>query len=194
MQNHVVVAALALTAFAGLLSTACGGAPPLPAYGAVPAATLIGTTGESRSLQSLQGHVVIYDFIFTRCAATCPMMAARMGELTRALKSDEIRFVSISVDPEWDTPEVLEQYRRNVTKDQRWIFLTGTREGVRELSVEGFMLAAEPPAESIDSGPIVHSSKFILVDRSGEIRGFYDSLSHEAMEQLAQDARRLLDE
>lgn len=166
--------------------------PPLPELDPVPDATLQSSRGDEVSLEDLEGKVVIYDFIFTRCAASCPMMTAKMGELAMALGSDEVRFVSISVDPEWDTPEVMSQYRDAVTTDDRWVFLTGTREQVREISVDGFKLAAEPPGESVESGPIVHSTKFILSDRSGTIRGYYDSISREALKQLEMDSKRLL--
>lgn len=143
-------------------------------------------------LGNLLGHVAIYDFIFTRCAASCPMMTARMAELSSSIRSDQVRFVSISVDPEWDTPAVLRDYRDKVTSDDRWIFLTGSRNVVRDLSVEDFMLAADPPEQDGKGGPIVHSSKFVLVDREGAIRGYYDALSSEAMDNLRKDARVLL--
>ncbi|MBW3672307.1 MAG: SCO family protein, partial [Acidobacteria bacterium] len=105
---------------------------------------------------------------------------------------EDVRFVSISVDPEWDTAAVLREYREGVTRDPRWIFLTGTRDEVRDLSVGGFFLAAEPPEEGDEGGPIIHSSKFVLVDQRGAIRGYYDSLDPEMMRSLQKDAKRLL--
>lgn len=170
----------------------CKAAEPLPELGSVPEWALRSSEGKAVGSEDLSGHVLIYDFIFTRCAATCPMMTSRMGELASHLRSEDVRFVSISVDPEWDRPAVLREYRDRVTKDRRWIFLTGSREEIRELSVDGFFLAAEPPEENLESGPIVHSTKFVLVDRQGIIRGYYDSLSPEMMESLAADARQLL--
>ena len=185
---------LLLTVAGALLFMACHSGPPLPTFDPIPNTTLQSSDGANLELADLNGDVVIYDFIFTRCVASCPMMTARMAELASKLRSDDLRFVSISVDPEWDTPKVLEDYRESVTTDDRWMFLTGTRESIRELSVDGFKLAADPPEENVDSGPIVHSSKFILADREGTIRGYYDSLSRDAMEQLERDAKRLLKE
>ena len=175
-----------------LLLVACNPGEPLPELGSVPSWSLESSDGETVTSDDLRGQVLIYDFIFTRCVATCPMMTARMGEVASRLRARDVRFVSISVDPEWDTPAVLREYREKVTEDRRWIFLTGSRDEVRELSVDGFFLAAEPPEENVDSGPIVHSTKFVLVDRDGTIRGYYDSLSPEMMESLQTDAKRLL--
>ncbi len=175
-----------------LILLSCTSPEPLPDLGPVPDWNLQSAQGGDMSSSDLRGNVLIYDFIFTRCAATCPMMTARMGGVASHLRSQDVRFVSISVDPEWDRPAVLREYRDKVTSDRRWIFLTGTREEVQELSVDGFHLAAEPPEESVESGPVVHSTKFILVDRDGSIRGYYDSLSPEMMDSLERDARRLL--
>lgn len=181
---------LLAAAVLGLIS--CDTAEPLPEIASVPPWTLQSAQGGAVSSDDLRDHVVIYDFIFTRCTATCPMMTARMGDLASRLRSEDVRFVSISVDPEWDTPAVLREFRERVTRDARWIFLTGTRDEVRDLSVGGFLLAADPPEEDEQGGPIVHSSRFILVDRAGAIRGYYDSLNPEMMTSLEQDAKRLL--
>jgi protein SCO1/2 len=174
----------------GLVS--CSPSEPLPELGAVPQWTLESAGGDVVGSDQLREQVLIYDFIFTRCPATCPMMTARMADLVSRLRSEDVRFVSISVDPEFDTPSVLREYRDKVTNDSRWIFLTGSREEVRDLSVAGFFLAAEPPGEDNDGGPIVHSTKFVLVDREGLIRGYYDSLSPEMMDSLERDTKRLL--
>ncbi len=173
----------------GLLS--CSPAEPLPELGAVPQWTLESADGDTVGSDQLRGQVLVYDFIFTRCPATCPMMTARMADLVSRLRSEDVRFVSISVDPEWDTPPVLREYRDKVTTDPRWMFLTGSREDIRDLSVDGFFLAAEPPEEDNHGEPIVHSTKFVLVDQEGIIRGYYDSLGPEMMASLEKDAKRL---
>lgn len=186
-KAHLLTASL-------LLFLACAPSEPLPTYDPVPEWELTTADEQAMEMNDLRGNVAIYDFIFTRCVASCPLMTSRMADLASRIRSPEVRFVSISVDPEWDTPSVLRDYREETTTDDRWIFLTGTRDDIREISVDGFKLAAEPPEQAVDSGPIVHSSKFVLVDRQGVIRGYYDSLSPEAMDTLLADARRLLKE
>lgn len=135
------------------------------------------------------GEVAIYDFIFTRCGATCPLLTSRMRDLTLRLDESPVRFVSITVDPEYDSAQVLSEYRNGVTLREEWLFVTGEREKIVDLVVDGFKLgigASNDPRE-----PILHSTKFVLVDRDGWIRGFYDSGDRDQINRLERDARRL---
>lgn len=135
--------------------------------------------------------VTVYDFIFTRCAGTCPLMSRELSKLTKEMKGDDgVRFVSISVDPDYDQPTVLREYKSHYANDSRWSLLTGDRQTILDLSVRGFMLAAGEAPPGADE-PIVHSTKFILVDRTGQIRGYYDLYRKEEMMKLANDARAL---
>ncbi|HVR43542.1 MAG TPA: SCO family protein [Thermoanaerobaculia bacterium] len=174
-----------------VVALSCGRPPELPVLYPVPAVTLVGERGEPVALDSMRGNVAIYDFIFTRCGATCPMMTRAMQRLTREFPPDApIRFVSITVDPEYDTPQVLAQYAAEHRNDPRWSFLTGDRDAVIGLSVDGFKLAAGDPMEGLE--PLLHSTRFVLVDRRGDVRGYYDSLDGDAMKQLVADAKALL--
>lgn len=177
-----------------LMLTACGGVEHnLPVLFQVPDTRLTTDEGRELRLSGLEGNVAIYNFIFTQCQGSCPIMTRQMQELTRKFPSDQpIRFVSVSVDPANDTPEALREYAAGVRTDSRWIFLTGTRDEVIGLSVEGFKLAAGDPGEGAE--PILHSSKFVLVDKQGQIRGYYDSLAKDSMQQLIDDASSLLRE
>lgn len=142
----------------------------LPVYGVVPIFEFTESDGMPFGRDEMAGKVCVVDFIFTRCPGICPVMAAAMSDFYRVFQdNDGVRFVSISVDPDYDTPEILSQYARDhgVT-DDRWVFLNGPLEKVIELSENGFML----PAEDLPSG---HSSRFILVDQKGRIRGYFDS-------------------
>lgn len=135
------------------------------------------------------------DFIFTRCGGACPAMTARMARLRRELP-DEVVFVSFTVDPANDTPEVLARYAANFKADVRWRFLTGPQRDLYALSTDGFKLAAMevPPSQQKageGDGPFLHSSKFVLVDREGEIRGYYDSEDEDELKNLRSDVGRL---
>jgi len=143
--------------------------------------------GESIGLSDLRGKVWVADFIFTRCAGTCPVITHRMAELEKELESSaslrDVKLVSFSVDPEFDRPDVLREYgRTNEADPARWMFLTGTSEAVRGLVRNGFKL---PVDEQPDSNmPIVHSQNFIVVDRVGRIRGAFDALTDEGRKDL----------
>ncbi len=161
----------------------------------VPEFELVDQTGGAFHSTDLRGKVWIANFIFTRCKATCPIQTAKLAEFQRQAQRwsdwDRVRLVSISVDPENDTPEVLAQYADSYRVAGNWKFLTGPREAIWKLSKEGFKLAvAEDPAEP---GPITHSPRFVLVDGEGQIRGFYDSQRDDEIRQMTIDLRQVLD-
>ena len=167
---------------------------PIPVYGKLPAFSLVNRDGRTIRLEDLAGAPWVADFVFTRCPASCPMMSARMARLERSLPRDlDARLVSISVDPVHDTPEVLERYAGKFGAPERWLFLTGEREAVRRLSVEGFKLGLEmdPPPEMAAPEPILHSTRFVLVDGEGRIRGYYEAFDETSTEKLRSDLLRL---
>lgn len=140
----------------------------LPVLGQVPQFSFTERSGQPFGLQDMLGQVCVVDFFFTRCQGVCPVMVISMSKLYKAFgENDRVRFVSISVDPEYDTPEVLRRYAldHGVT-DDRWVFLNAPVAEVIALSEKGFML----PAEEL---PMGHSSRFVLVDQQGRIRGYY---------------------
>jgi cytochrome oxidase Cu insertion factor (SCO1/SenC/PrrC family) len=176
-------------------ATACRerSAPPeLPHYADLSPWSLTAHDETAMSLDDVKGTIAVYDFIFTRCGASCPLMTSRMSRLAESIESDDVRFLSITVDPEYDTAEVLRRYREGVTSDGRWFFLTGERQKILDLSIKGFMLAAGEGPEDGEGEAFLHSTRFILVDREGSIRGYYESLDPRAMENLERDVRALL--
>lgn len=168
----------------------------LPVLGSIPEFRLTAQTGQPFNSADLQGKVWIADFIFTRCAGICPLMSGRMRGLQEKLASeDNLRLISFSVDPEYDTPEVLAKYAlRFNAAEGRWFFLTGPKDEIFKLSQNHFMLGVGdvPEEERENAGQAVqHSSKFVLVDAAGQIRGFYDSEEQGAMDRLIRDSRTL---
>jgi protein SCO1/2 len=175
------------------LFLACQPHPELPQLFPVPDAKLVDERGENVSLASMKGSVTVYDFIFTNCAGICPIMTNNMRYLTGKIAKDApVRFVSISVDPARDTPAVLEAYAKRVRNDARWTFLTGNRDDVVKLSVQGFKLAAGDPMPGGD--PLLHSPKFAVADKNGVIRAYYDATEGNAPEQVAAAVEQLLEE
>jgi protein SCO1/2 len=165
--------------------------PPLR-LGRVPEFSLVNRDGRQIGLAELEGSPWVADFIFTRCGISCPRMTALMVMLGEALADDSrIHRVSVSVDPEHDTPEVLQAYAGSFgVTDDRWLFLTGDRETIYPLMIEGFKLgvdASPPPGMASEEEPILHSTRLVLVDGGGEIRGYYDGFHSEEFARLLRD-------
>lgn len=165
---------------------------PPPRFGKVPEFSLLNRDGRQIGLGDLAGSSWVANFIFTRCRISCPRMTAIMVRLGEALPGESrINRVSISVDPEHDTPEVLQAYAESFgVSDERWLFLTGEREIIYPLMIEGFRLGvdASPPPEMVsEDEPILHSTRLVLVDGRGEIRGYYDGFQGEDFERLLRD-------
>lgn len=154
-------------------------------FGNSPAFSLTERSGKTLSKEDLRGKPWIADFIFTSCAGQCPLMSLQMKALQKQFGPETgFRFVSFTVDPKRDTPEVLAKYagRYEAEKD-RWFFLTGPMEEMNRILKEFFLNAVETPD--------MHSVRFILVDGAGRIRGYYDSSDPNAMNQLVHDAKIL---
>ena len=175
-----------------LLLGACRQDSSLPKLFPVPDAKLVSETGKPVSLAEMKGYVTVYDFIFTNCAGTCPVMTATMRRLTTKVdKNAKVRFVSISVDPERDTPAVLHAYAEKVRNDDRWLFLTGDKATIVSLSVNGFKLAAGGAGSGASPNEsVLHSAKFAIADQNGVIRDYYGAENDDAVEHVV----RVVDE
>lgn len=165
----------------------------LPMLGSVPDFSLTGYNGQQLTHNDLVGRITVVDFIFTRCAGICPVMTHQMRKLQDAfVQMPDVRFLSITVDPEYDTPEVLRKYAHAAgASPHRWMFLTGDKANIHQLARKGFRLGVEETGGTEDE-PIIHSSMFVLVDRQGRIRGYYNGLEKEAVERLMGDIKTLV--
>lgn len=161
----------------------------------VPDFTLTNQFHEEISRDDLLGYFWIVNFIFTNCGGTCPVMTFQMHSLQNEISSElPVRFVSITVDPERDTPDVLHAYAEEAGADQsRWFFLTGETEKIYNLAREGFLLGVDPEGGTLRE-PIMHSQRFVLVDADGMIRGYYDGFDEEQVNLLNRDLYILLGE
>ena len=160
-------------------------------YGTVPAFQLTNQNGQPFGTEQLNGKIWVVDFIFSTCPGPCPMISSRMAELQKPLEKTDVHLVSITVDPEKDTPEVLRGYAEKLqAQPGRWDFLTGPKAAIYELSRSGFKL---PVSEDSDQpGVPAHSTRAVLVDRRGSIRGYYDVLAPDTPTKLVADAHQLL--
>jgi protein SCO1/2 len=162
-------------------------------YGTVPDFQLVNQNGRSFGSAQLIGKIWVADFIFTTCPGPCPMISTRMSELQKPLEKTDVHLVSFTVDPIKDTPEVLRGYAEKLrAQSGRWDFLTGDQSVIYHLSREGFKLAVSDG--SAEAGVPVHSTRMVLVDRHGEIRGYYEATDADAVTKLLADTSHLLRE
>lgn len=188
-MKKLVVLSLCLCVSVFIFS--CKREPPLTKYYPLPDFSLTDQTMRTVTLADLKGKVWIADFIFTSCGGMCPMMTDKMRKLADTLPAD-IRLVSFTVDPERDTPKVLSAYAaEHGATGERWLFLTGDKKALYDLCMSGFKLALDEsggtPAE-----PITHSTRFVLVDREGNVRGYYSGEETTDLERLSADVKKLL--
>lgn len=158
----------------------------VPRYGEIPAFSLLEAEGREVSREDLKGKVWVASFLFTHCASTCPAMADRNRILQGTLPEGAL-LVSVSVDPTRDTPEVLAEWGKLHQRDpERWWLLTGEWEKISELATKGFYLGGDEP--------LLHSTRFALVDQVGALRGYYDSREEPQMAKLVRDVNLVLAE
>ena len=151
-----------------LLLTGCAAKQDLPFMGQVPAFQMISQDGKPFNSETLSGHVWIADFIFTNCPGPCLRMSSQMHKVQTATAGNpQIRLLSFTVDPARDSPPVLAAFASRYQADPaRWVFLTGKPETLQMLSRETFKLG------DVD-GSLNHSTRFVLVDKRGRVRGIY---------------------
>jgi protein SCO1/2 len=176
---------VALVALAGCRS------PALPVLGTVPPFDLTERSSSRFTQDDVRGKVWVADFIFTRCPDVCPLLTTRMRGLQDTLGREQaaVELVSFSVDPTYDTPEVLQAYASAHSAGPGWRFVTGPRDAVASLLRDGFHVAFAddgPP-----TGPITHSDRFVLVDPALRIRGYYHGSDPDDLRRLAHDAADL---
>lgn len=173
--------------FAPLL-LGCKGKSNLPELGTIPPFEFTNEEGQAYSSAKLQGQIWVADFFFTNCPGPCPRMANQLKRVQQETSNlPQLHLVSITVDPDRDTPTNLRSYaQRFGARPDRWTFLTGRKDLIRNLMSEAFYLGY---ADTLQE----HSTRFVLIDRQMKIRGFYDSLAKDSIDNLIADIRDLHD-
>ena len=159
----------------------------------VPPFQLTDQAGKSITLEDLKGKIWAANFIFTRCKGPCPITVLRMQDLNTKLKKvrGNVELVTFTVDPEYDTPEILKAFSEPLGADPAsWKFLTGTPDAIQKIVVTGLL---QPLAKEPDGTP-AHSSRIVLIDGEGWLRGYHDGLDPEAVQKLMVDIGELLRE
>ncbi|MDX1461632.1 MAG: SCO family protein [Marinirhabdus sp.] len=167
----------------------------------VPAFEFVNQNSDTITNQYYEGKVYVVEFFFSTCQDICPIMNKNMQKVAKAFPGDKVGIASFSIDPTYDTPEVLKAYATAYgIEHPHWNFLTGDKDDIFKLSNEGFNLYA---AEGMDEeDQFQHSGYFALIDENGKIRSridengnpiiYYDGLSDEGVEMLIEDIEKLL--
>ena len=156
-------------------------------YSSVGDFDLLERGGSHLKRSDLLGHPWVASFLFTRCTGPCPMVRSTLKKLETRLQGTSARLVTFSVDPTYDTPQVLAEYANTVQADpKRWLFVTGDQAAIYRLILESFSSAVEQaPAGAAPIGEQVsHSTRLVAVDKKGRVRGFYHGESDDEVDLL----------
>lgn len=148
--------------------------------------------------EKLKGKIYAASFFFTRCGTICPIISSQLSRVQDAFhQDDEIKFLSISVDPRYDQPAKLKAYAsKYAANTQQWEFLTGDKASIYQLIMKGFHVpvsdaSAYDQAVKDPDKAFIHSERIVLVDKEGVIRGFYDGTNKEEVDRLILEIRVL---
>lgn len=148
--------------------------------------------GKQVSLDDLKGKIIVMDFFFARCPQVCPQMTRQMKkvEASFAKNPDIVHFISMSIDPENDKPQVLRAFaERFGAINDNWWFVTGDKKEIYDFAIKE--MKANVADTDVDTA-FIHTEKFFLLDRDRVVRGFYDSYDSVAMARLAKDIPTLM--
>ena len=189
IQTFLLLGILGFLAFTVFIFQRTLKVEPLLVYGKVSDFRLYDSAGREFSLKNLQNKIWVVDFVFTTCGGICPTMTKNLAALHRSFAPlENVEMVSISVNPENDTPQVLAKFAKKYNADtNKWHFLTGPREEIKRLAVESFKLG------SVEE-PIFHSDRFVLVDTLGRIRGYYEGTQQKSLNTVFKDMAKLMKE
>jgi protein SCO1/2 len=140
--------------------------------------------GNQVSSDDLKGQPYIVSFFYSTCPSICVQQNQMVQELQKEFEGDGVRFVSISVDPETDTPEAMREYAARFGADpEKWLFMTGDLTYIRRVGAEVFRLAVDQK---------FHTEKFVLVDAQGAIVGYYSWPEPKQFQKLKADIRNMI--
>ncbi len=166
----------------------------------IPDFKLLNYIGDSVSNLDLKDKIYVVNFFFSRCGTICPITIKNIKHSQELFnKEPNLNFLSISVDPVYDTPKVLSDYaKRNDVNAKKWFFCTGDKSYIYNLILKGYKLpvadASEYDASIKDIDEMfIHSEKLLLIDTNSQVRGIYDGTKKEEIEKLNLEIKVLLD-
>jgi protein SCO1/2 len=186
---------LLLLSLLGFLALGCTKrtAEDVPVLGQLPEFSLVDQDQKAFTRELMQGNLWVSAFVFTHCRSTCPRITAHMKGLQSRLSDvPSAYFVSVSVDPRNDTPEVIKAYMtKNELNESNWRFVTGDEEAIRHVVVDGFRVGlGDEDSKAAGADDIMHSNSFVLVDDKAQVRGYYRA-NNDGIGDLERDLRAL---
>lgn len=150
--------------------------------------------GQTVTEKTVAGKIYVADFFFTTCPSICPIMTGNLKKVQDEFgDSNQLLILSHSIDPEYDSPEVLKKYAQEKAADTRfWKFLTGNKDTIYDLCENSYMAFAKTDKNA--PGGYIHSGFLVLIDKDRHIRGAYDGTEEGKTEELIRDIRILLKE
>ncbi len=171
--------------------------PAPDVYTTVPDFEFTNQSGDTFGSKDLKGNIWIANFIFTRCTTVCPIFTGKMSELQMrtAYAATKPTLVSFSVDPDFDTAAVLNDYAtRFRANPARWHFLTGSTDEIRRVVEDGMKSLMGDASTVVNPEELMHGSHFVLVDPDLNIRGYYAVSSEDTVDKLLADMRAVANE
>lgn len=196
-QRAILACALALA----IACLACQQEPPLDVYGQAPRFTLTDQNNADFASSDLAGRATLLDFVYTHCTDACPLLSATFQQAQRKLADEKllggrVMLVSLSVDPQHDTPSVLSEYGQQFKADPTsWKFLTGDWDAVYDV-VTGFKVATRPPRPPVGAPApggteLTHTTRIVLLDPQQQVRAYLEGQDATA-DDLVAAARKVL--
>ena len=163
-------------------------------YHSIPSFNLLNQDSILIEKSNFENKILLVDFFFVSCPTICPIMTSNMSNIVNKFSDlPNLEFLSLTVNPENDTPVVLKEYIRKKNLDiRKWSFLTGDKDHLYDVAYYGFL--ANAMQDDNAPGGFLHSSLFFLIDTNGRIRGIYDGLIDDEIEKSIIDINKLYDE
>ena len=184
---------LGLLAVLAVVGCSKRSAKDVPVLGQLPEFSLVDQNEQAFDRDTMEGKLWVSAFVFTHCRSTCPRITAHMKGLQSRLSDvPSAHFVSVSVDPRNDTPEVIKAYMtKNELDESNWRFVTGEEEAIRHVVVDGFRVGlGDADSKAAGAEDIMHSNSFVLVDAEAQVRGYYRA-NNDGIGDLERDLRAL---
>lgn len=154
--------------------------------------SFINQNGDTVSSKKYEGKVYVADFFFTTCKTICPQMTKQLARVQNELKGTDFHIISHTVNPEYDTQEVLLEYANHMNANlSNWDFVTGRAQRIYRQALSYKLVAIKDTTQEI---PFVHSETVVLIDQNKNIRGMYDGTKTNEVNQLIKDIKWLVNQ
>ena len=178
-----------------MVTAACSkkSAAEVPVLAQLPEFSLVDQNERAFTRSTMEGGIWVSAFVFTHCRSTCPRLTAHMkGLQARLADLSDVNFVSVSVDPRNDTPEVIKAYMlKNELDERNWHFVTGEEQAIRTVVIDGFRVGmGDEESTAQGAEEIMHSNSFVLVDEQARVRGYYRA-NNDGIADLERDLRAI---